>query len=81
MQEDREQEHDGEQELSIIYRSEAEEEDFEPPKNILSVLEEVAESVGELGLEEQQENDHEQGQEHEQQANEAHANVEPAAAM
>ncbi|KAF8938902.1 hypothetical protein EDD21DRAFT_382823 [Dissophora ornata] len=69
MQEEREQDQ------SIIYGSDADEEGFEPPKNILSVLEEVTESVGELGLEEQYEP--EQGLE--QQANEAHnTNVEPA---
>ncbi|KAF9549754.1 hypothetical protein EC957_002819 [Mortierella hygrophila] len=36
-------------EASVIY-SEAEQEDFEPPKNILSVLEEVTEAVEELDL-------------------------------
>lgn len=39
-------------ESSIIYGSEAEQEDFEPPKNILSVLEEVTEAVEELDLQE-----------------------------
>ncbi|KAG0297296.1 hypothetical protein BGZ96_007033 [Linnemannia gamsii] len=39
-------------ESSIIYGSEAEQEDYEPPKNILSVLEEVTEVVEELHLQE-----------------------------
>lgn len=47
IQEEREGEEDIES--SIIY-SEAEQEDFEPPKNILSVLEEVTEAVEELDL-------------------------------
>ncbi|OAQ34730.1 hypothetical protein K457DRAFT_133191 [Linnemannia elongata AG-77] len=47
IQEEREGEEDIES--SIIY-SEAEQEDFEPPKNILSVLEEVTEAVEKLDL-------------------------------
>jgi hypothetical protein len=39
-------------ESSIIDGSEAEQEDFEPPKNILSVLEEVIEVVEELDFQE-----------------------------
>ncbi|KAG0282279.1 hypothetical protein BGZ98_006849, partial [Dissophora globulifera] len=44
---------DGEHDQSIIYGSEADAEDFEPPKNILTVLQEVTESVGDMGLQEQ----------------------------
>lgn len=38
------------QEESVIYGSDAGADDFEPPKNILAVLAEVTESVGEIGL-------------------------------
>ncbi|KAG0376708.1 hypothetical protein BGX24_007327 [Mortierella sp. AD032] len=39
-------------ESSVIYRSDGDDDDFEPPKNILSVLEEVTEAVEELDLQE-----------------------------
>ncbi|KAG0048494.1 hypothetical protein BGZ83_006557 [Gryganskiella cystojenkinii] len=42
------------QEESIIYGSDAGADDFEPPMNILAVLEEVTASVGDLGLEQEQ---------------------------
>ncbi|GJJ73501.1 hypothetical protein EMPS_05859 [Entomortierella parvispora] len=44
--------HTQEQDESIIYGSNAGADEFEPPKNILTVLAEVTESVGEIGLEE-----------------------------
>ncbi|KAF9358059.1 hypothetical protein BGX26_002580, partial [Mortierella sp. AD094] len=71
-----EQEEEGEEHnQSIIYSSEVDADEFEPPKNILSVLDEMAESVGELDLEGQQ-------QQQELQANDSHdAHVEPTAAM
>ncbi|KAF8976648.1 hypothetical protein BGZ46_008099 [Entomortierella lignicola] len=54
---------------------EEEEEELEPPKNILSALDEVAESVGGLELEEQE-------QQQEQQANNSHGtHSEPIAAL
>ncbi|KAF9907588.1 hypothetical protein EC991_010800 [Linnemannia zychae] len=42
-------------ESSVIYSSDGDHDDFEPPKNILSVLEEVTEAVEELGLQESSE--------------------------
>ncbi|KAF9115731.1 hypothetical protein BGX27_006678 [Mortierella sp. AM989] len=60
---------------SIIYSSEADADEFEPPKNILSILDEMIESVGELDLEEQE-------QHQQQQANDSHdAHMESVAAM
>ncbi|KAF9161829.1 hypothetical protein BGX20_001971 [Mortierella sp. AD010] len=59
---------------SITHSSEVDDE-FQPPKNILSVLDEMIESVDELDLEGQQ-------QQQEQQPNDSHdAHVEPTAAM
>ncbi|KAG0318550.1 hypothetical protein BGZ99_005606 [Dissophora globulifera] len=52
---------DGEYDQSIIYGSEADAEDFEPPKNILTVLQEVTESVGDMGLQEQEHGHEAQG--------------------
>ncbi|KAF9926720.1 hypothetical protein FBU30_003752 [Linnemannia zychae] len=46
------QEKDEDVESSIIYSSDADQEEFEPPKNILSVLDEVVEAVEDLDIQE-----------------------------
>jgi hypothetical protein len=47
-------------ESSVIYSSDGDHDDFEPPKNILSVLEEVTEAVEEVSLQESSEQQREQ---------------------
>ncbi|KAF9101871.1 hypothetical protein BGX29_005166 [Mortierella sp. GBA35] len=54
IQEDKESEGEGNKDIesSVIYSEADQDDDFEPPKNILSVLEEITEAVDELDLQE-----------------------------